>query len=190
MMAVSAGSFPLTNKHVSSANKNIWDSILFTISLQYISHNRGPSLDPCGTPAVTYSNLLFMPSTTVHCCLFSKYDSNKLRPRPSTFACCNQALTSTRGYSLPDFLYYYPYPTRKFLLPDRVEGSQEHSLNSIFDISKESKCNTFVMMDIFTISRNENFALQQCQSRFIFKFIIKLIYKKPSQAFVIFSWAH
>ena len=97
-----------------------------------------------------------------------------------------QALTSTRGYSLPDFLYYYPYPTRKFLLPDRVEGSQEHSLNSIFDISKESKCNTFVMMDIFTISRNENFALQQCQSRFIFKFIIKLIYKKTKPGFCHF----
>ena len=40
----------------------------------------------------------------------------------------NQALTSTRGYSLPDFLNYYPYPTRKILLPDRVVGSKEHPI--------------------------------------------------------------
>ena len=39
-----------------------------------------------------------------------------------------QALTSTRGYSLPNFLKYYQYPTRIFLLPDRVEGSEQHPL--------------------------------------------------------------
>ena len=97
-----------------------------------------------------------------------------------------QALTSTRGYSLPDFFNYYPYPTRKFLLPDRVEGSEEHSLYSIFDISKESKCNTFVMMDIFLIPRNENVALQQCQTPFKFKSIIKFIYKKYKPCFCQF----
>ena len=48
-----------------------------------------------------------------------------------------QALTSTRGYSLPDFLDYYPYPTRNFLLPDRVEGSEEHPLCPITDKSME-----------------------------------------------------
>ena len=47
----------------------------------------------------------------------------------------DQALTSTRGYSLPDFFNYYPYPTRKFLLPDRVEGSEEHPLCPIIDRS-------------------------------------------------------
>ena len=49
----------------------------------------------------------------------------------------DQALTSTRGYSLPDFLDYYPYPTRNFLLPDRVEGSEEHPLCPITDKSME-----------------------------------------------------
>ena len=73
--------------------------------------------------------------------------------------CQEQALTSTRGYLLPDFLNHYPYPTRKFLLPDRVDGSEEHPLFPIIDKSKEWKCNTFVMMDIFIIPRNENFTL-------------------------------
>ena len=83
-----------------------------------------------------------------------------------------QALTSTRGYSLPVCLNYYPYPTRNFFLPDRVEGSEE---NSIIYKSKEWKCNTFVMMDIFIIPRNSNFTLQLCQSPFIYKSIIKFI---------------
>ena len=47
----------------------------------------------------------------------------------------DQALTSTPGYSLPNFLNYYPYLTRKFLLPDRVEGSEEHPLCPIIDRS-------------------------------------------------------
>ena len=41
---------------------------------------------------------------------------------------CDQALTSTRGYPLPDFLNNYPYPTRKILLPDRVVGSKKHPI--------------------------------------------------------------
>ena len=97
----------------------------------------------------------------------------------------DQALTSTRGYSLPDFFNYYPYPTRKFLLPDRVEGSEEHPLCPIIDKSKEWKCNTFVMMDIFIIPRNKNFTLQQYQSPFIFKSIIKFKQKNPSQILII-----
>ena len=84
-----------------------------------------------------------------------------------------QALTSTQGYSLPDFLSNYSYLTQNKLLPDRVEGSEEHPLCPIIDKSKEWKCNTFVMMDFFVIPRNKNFTLQQCQSPFISKSIIK-----------------
>ena len=84
-------------------------------------------------------------------------------------------------FACGDVLYYYPYPTRNFLLPDREEGSEKHSLYSIFDISKESKCNTFVMMDIFIIPRNDHFTLQICQSPFIFKSVIKFIKKIPSR---------
>ena len=37
---------------VSSANKQILGPIFLTISLIYNKNNRGPSIEPCGTPAL------------------------------------------------------------------------------------------------------------------------------------------
>ena len=82
------------------------------------------------------------------------------------WTCTEQAPTSTRGYPPTRFLNYYPYPTRKMLLPDRVVGSKEHPLCPIIEKSKEWKCNTFVMTAICIIPRNKNITLQQSQYPF------------------------
>ena len=125
------------------------------------------------------SSVFYFSSFILQRCVLSKEFSRRSHSGDlqQTAMCVEQALTSTRGYSLPDCLNYYPYPTRNFLLPDRVEGSEE---NSMIYKSEEWKCNTFVMMDIFIIPRNNNFTLQLCQSPFIQVYhIIKFIKKIP-----------
>ena len=42
----------MMKKLVSSANKRILDPKFLTLSLIYNKNNRGPSIGPCGTPAL------------------------------------------------------------------------------------------------------------------------------------------
>ena len=72
--AVSAGSDPDTNRDVSSAKIKISLTISVVISFIYNKNNKGPSLDPCGTPAFTSKISDFWPSTTTTCFLFVKYE--------------------------------------------------------------------------------------------------------------------
>ena len=106
-----------------------------------------------------------------------------------------QALTSTRGYSLPDFLKYYPYPTRNILLPDRVEGSEEHRLCPNIDKYKEWKCNTFVMVDISQTRIEFKFVFSSSLKTELYVFHPKLKisilfwisrHKRPSLQFLLF----
>ena len=77
----------------------------------------------------------FLTRSCSNCTQAEEYLFVRKTARTHTFAALKQALTSTQGYSLPDFFNYYPYPTRKFLLPDKVEGSEEHPLCPIIDRS-------------------------------------------------------
>ena len=54
------------------------------MSFIYMIKRSGPSLEPCGTPALTSRKLDFSPSTITHCFLFDRYDLNKSKKLPST----------------------------------------------------------------------------------------------------------
>ena len=131
-------------------------------------------------PLVPYTPHMTYPSSQpLHCSIVIIHFTIDSTSRPMSLQ------FTPRGYSLPDCLNYYPYPTRNFLLPDRVEGSEE---NSMIYKSEEWKCNTFVMMDIFIIPRNNNFTLQLCQSPFIQVYhIIKFIKKSQFNRFNRFN---
>ena len=50
--AAVVGLSTMMKRLVSSANKRILDLIFLTISLMYNKNNRGPSIEPCGSPAL------------------------------------------------------------------------------------------------------------------------------------------
>ena len=50
--AAVVGLSTMVKRLVSSANKRILDLIFLTISLMYNKNNSGPSIEPCGTPAL------------------------------------------------------------------------------------------------------------------------------------------
>ena len=64
VIAASRGSFTIIYKLVSSANSLIEELIFSTISFIYIKKSKGPSIEPCGTPALIYAQEEVAPGRT------------------------------------------------------------------------------------------------------------------------------
>ncbi len=54
-------------KEVSSANKILNSDVYIGNSLIYIRNNRGPRIDPCGTPSIIVRRELEMSSIVTNC---------------------------------------------------------------------------------------------------------------------------
>ena len=66
------GSWTVLSSEVSSANMNISVIIDSEMSLIKVINKRGPSTDPCGTPAGTRDHLDDWPLITTRCCLLDR----------------------------------------------------------------------------------------------------------------------
>ena len=65
--AASSGVLTIMYKFVSSANSLIEQPIFLTISFIYIKNNKGPKIEPCGTPALTGAQSDEAPFNTTRC---------------------------------------------------------------------------------------------------------------------------
>ena len=61
------GSSTIIKRLVSSANRRICESISSTMSLIYTKNNKGPRMDPCGTPALICAQSDEAPGNTTRC---------------------------------------------------------------------------------------------------------------------------
>ena len=61
------GSSTTIKRLVSSANRRICEPISSTMSLMYTKNNNGPRMDPCGTPALMYTQSDDAPGNTTRC---------------------------------------------------------------------------------------------------------------------------
>ena len=62
----------MTYKLVSLAKRRIEESLFLTISLIKIRKSRGPSIEPCGTPAYTDAHSDKAPLRITHCRRFDR----------------------------------------------------------------------------------------------------------------------
>ena len=74
---------PDTDMSVSSANNMIkLDLHAVCISFTYNKNNRGPKIDPCGTPQLILPISDLTPLYTTYCCLSDKYFFSQLNATP------------------------------------------------------------------------------------------------------------
>ena len=75
--------FKLQIKGLSSAKRvNFTKNEHFGKSLRNMRYNRGPSIEPWGTPELIVESLELWPFNDVNCFLSAKYDSNQLKATP------------------------------------------------------------------------------------------------------------
>ena len=61
------GSSAIIKRHISSAYRRICEPISSTMSLIYTKNNKGPIMDPCGTPTLIYGQSDEAPGNTTRC---------------------------------------------------------------------------------------------------------------------------
>ena len=78
------------NKEVSSANNLVLDDNSSAKSFMFIKKkNSGPSIEPCGTPALRLVHVETCPFKTALCFLFLKKSHNKFKSSPNMPFCFN-----------------------------------------------------------------------------------------------------